>query len=38
MDFIKPKEYKSISSSETIIKDSETCGITCKKVCFCGKI
>ena len=39
MDFIKPREYKSISSSQSIIKESETCGVTCNnKCCFCGKI
>lgn len=38
MEFKKPKEYKSISSSQSIIKEKEACGITCKKVCFCGKI
>ena len=38
MEFKKNTNYKSISSSETIIKEKEACGITCKKVCFCGKI
>lgn len=39
MEFKKPKEYKSISTSQSIIKEKENCGTTCnKKVCFCGKI
>ena len=39
MEFKKNTNYKSITSSETIIKDSETCGKTCNnKCCFCGKI
>ena len=37
MEFIKPREYKSISSSE--IKEKEDCGKTCTDtICFCGKI